>query len=616
MSDVAQAVGGDVTLVIDDGPSPATTRMLDTLEAGGHRAVLFILGCEVAGREASLVDAIRRGFALGNHSFSHPSFSEITVGAARAEILGTEERIDALYASAGVARPGKWFRFPYLDTGGERHADFQRLLDELGFSIPESVRMQLDPADRQRRDWPSTVVTRDWALPPLDEFNATLHDTQPGAVVEYHDKVETVEQLCAPLVEALGDQGLRAVVPVPGIQRVFLVSWWMDTLGGMERHICELACALVRSGVRVDYFSEMPLPPTNTYREQMERHGVRVHAPSERRARVNAWRRAMHRHAVVRRLMAWRRYEGLDRLTEGDLLSAALVAEMERVAANDGMPDLVHVHGSRLGQAWLLEWAERRGIPSMYTEHVAIADMGGPWEAIAPELAMKAGVLSSVSTHACASLQSVLPAPRPIALSHHIVQESLPPNPDAYSPFRWVCVARLERHKGIDVLLRALAQCVARSPEYEVVLAGEGGERKALQALARELGITHRVQFVGMLQQEALSAVLHAAGGVVLASRTEGLPVSLVEAMAHRKAIIATRVGGIPELLRDGEHALLIAPDDVTALAEAMQRVSTDDVLRAQLASAALARFHSSRYHEGAVIPDMLAHYHAAIGDA
>ncbi|MCC6928128.1 MAG: glycosyltransferase [Gemmatimonadaceae bacterium] len=616
MSDVAQAMGGEVTLVIDDGPSPATTRMLDMLEAGGHRAVLFLLGCEVAGREASLIDAIRRGFALGNHSFSHPNFSEITVEVARREILDTEARIDALYARAGVARPGKWFRFPYLDSGGERHDDFQRLLDDLGFSIPEAVRMQLDPADRQRRDWPSTVVTRDWALPPLDEFNAIMQEAQAGSVVEYHDKVETVERLCAPLVEALEEHALRAVVPAPGIQRVFLVSWWMDTLGGMERHICELACALVRSGVRVDYFSEMPLPPGNAYRSQMERLGVRVHAPSARRARANEWRRAVLGHPLVRWMTAWRRYAGLERLTEGDLLSAALVREMERVAANDGKPDVVHVHGSRLGQAWLLEWAQRRGVPSMYTEHVAIADMGGPWEAIAPALAMTAGVLSSVSSHACASLQSVLPEARPIALSNHIVHESASGNPDAYSPYRWVCVARLERHKGIDVLLRALALCLASDPEYEVVLAGDGSEREALQALAHSLGISQRVQFLGMLPQEALSSVLHAAGGVVLASRTEGLPVSLVEAMAHRKAIIATRVGGIPELLHDGESAVLVAPDDAAALAEAMRRVSTNDGLREQLAEAALARFRASRYHEGAVIPDMLALYHAAIGDA
>lgn len=616
MSNVARVVSGDVTLVIDDGPSPVTTRMLDTLAEGGHRAVLFILGCEVAGREECLVDAIRRGFALGNHSYSHPSFSEITVGAARAEILGTEERIEALYARAGVARPGKWFRFPYLDTGGERHAEFQRLLDELGFSIPESVRMQLDPADRQRRDWPSTVVTRDWALPALDEFNATMQEAHAGSVVEYHDKVETVEQLCVPLVDALGGQGLQAVVPAPGVQRVFLVSWWLDSLGGMERHICELACALVRSGVRVDYFSEMPLPPTNAYRQQMEQHGIRVHAPSERLARANAWRRAVYRNSVVRRLMAWRRYQGLDRLTEGDLLSRALVAEMTRVSANDGKPDVVHVHGSRLGQVWVVEWAHQAGVPSMYTEHVAIADMGGPWEAIAPSIAMKAGVLSSVSSHACSSLQSVLPAPRPIALSHHIVQMSLPTNPDAYSPHRWVCVARLEHHKGIDVALRALALCLAHDPNYELVLAGDGSERGSLKALARELGVAHRVQFLGMLQPEALTTVLHAAGGVVLASRTEGLPVSLVEAMAHHKAIIATRVGGIPELLHDGDSALLVAPDDPAALADAMCRVSTNDALRARLADTALDQFRASRYHEAAVVSDMLALYHEAIGDA
>ena len=110
--------------------------------------------------------------------------------------------------------------------------------------------------------------------------------------------------------------------------------------------------------------------------------------------------------------------------------------------------------------------------------------------------------------------------------------------------------------------------------------------------------------------------MLHAAGGVVLPSRTEGLPVSLVEAMAHHKAIVATRVGGIPELLRDGESAILVAPDDPLALADAMLRVASDDALRRKLADRALAQYRASRYHEEAVVPDMLALYHEAIGDA
>ena len=402
----------------------------------------------------------------------------------------------------------------------------------------------------------------------------------------------------------------------PGIQRVYLVSWWMDTLGGMERHISELATALVRSGVRVDYFSEMPLPTSNIYRAQMEAVGVRVHAPSERLARVNEWRRAFHRRPVARQLLAWRRYKGVERYTEGDLLSAELVRSMERVAARDGAPDVVHVHGTRLGQFWVVDWAQHRAIPSMYTEHVAIGDMGGPWETIAPQVAMKAGVLASVSAHACDSLQSVLPDQRPIALTNHIVQEQLPRDPDDYSPHRWACVARLERHKGIDVLLRALARCLEHSPRFEVVLAGDGSERGALEALARELGVAHRVQFLGRRSPQELTPVLHAAGGVVLSSRTEGLPVSLVEAMAHHKAIVATRVGGIPELLRDGESAILVAPDDPLALADAMLRVASDDALRRRLADRALAQYRASRYHEGAVVPDMLALYHQAIGDA
>ena len=228
--------GGDITLVIDDGPSANTGFLLDLLERAGHRAVLFILGTHVKGREAVLVDAIRRGFALGNHSFSHPHFSEIGIEQARAEIERTDTLIESLYARAGTRprrswtypwrprlpwlraregaqRPGKWFRFPYLDTGGARHDALQALLKELGFTLPEQLRPRLDADERSRRDWPSTLITRDWECPSETDFRRTVREARTGEIFELHDLPKPGLDLYLPLIEELGALALTARVP-------------------------------------------------------------------------------------------------------------------------------------------------------------------------------------------------------------------------------------------------------------------------------------------------------------------------------------------------------------------------------------------------------------------
>lgn len=202
----------EITLVVDDGPSPATALLLDTLERARHRAVLFVLGCNVVDNQAILVDAVRRGFALGNHSYMHLRFSTLDRDAAREEIERTEVLIDDVYRSAGLKRPARWFRFPYLDQGGTRAAVFQQLLAELGFRARPKSFWTGTSAPRSI-DWQTTVTTGDWELPPDGLFDARLGRARSGDVVDFHDKAETVpryvERLCAGLERA----GLRAVVP-------------------------------------------------------------------------------------------------------------------------------------------------------------------------------------------------------------------------------------------------------------------------------------------------------------------------------------------------------------------------------------------------------------------
>jgi peptidoglycan/xylan/chitin deacetylase (PgdA/CDA1 family) len=165
------------------------------------------------GREAIAVDAVRRGFALGNHSYLHPDFSHIGLQEARSEIERTEALIEDVYARAGVQRPGKWFRFPFLSEGGDRRAALQAMLRELGFAQPDAVARRLDEQERARIDWPTTVGTHDWELPPENVFRMLVASTCPGDVVEFHDWPDTVARYGQRLVEGLSKLSLRATVP-------------------------------------------------------------------------------------------------------------------------------------------------------------------------------------------------------------------------------------------------------------------------------------------------------------------------------------------------------------------------------------------------------------------
>jgi glycosyltransferase involved in cell wall biosynthesis len=125
-------------------------------------------------------------------------------------------------------------------------------------------------------------------------------------------------------------------------------------------------------------------------------------------------------------------------------------------------------------------------------------------------------------------------------------------------------------------------------PHLHVLLAGDGPDRDRLVASARALGLEDRVRFAGARRDVA--NVLAALDVFVLSSDFEGSPLALIEAMAAGKAIVATRVGGVPDLIDDGVHGLLVPPGDPGALGTALLSLARDPARRAALGAAARGR--------------------------
>lgn len=157
----------------------------------------------------------------------------------------------------------------------------------------------------------------------------------------------------------------------------------------------------------------------------------------------------------------------------------------------------------------------------------------------------------------------------------------------AAGPFTVALLGRLSWEKNHGMLLRALQQVRARGLPVRAVLAGEGPERAAIEAQVKAMGLEGVVEMPGYANVASLLPSVHA---LVLCSRIENLPLSLLEAMAWARPVVATRVGGIPDLVADGETGYLVPDDDAVALAAKLQYLAENPLLARRLGEAGRRR--------------------------
>ncbi len=153
------------------------------------------------------------------------------------------------------------------------------------------------------------------------------------------------------------------------------------------------------------------------------------------------------------------------------------------------------------------------------------------------------------------------------------------------SPSLRICFAgRLEQEKGCGTLIEALTLV---SCDFQAFILGDGSERSALEAQASRLSLDTQVQFLGALSN-ALPHIA-AADVLVVPSHSDALPRSIIEALSLGTPVIATRVGGIPELVQDKQNGLLVAPDAPEELAQAISELARSDSLREEFSKQALS---------------------------
>lgn len=177
-------------------------------------------------------------------------------------------------------------------------------------------------------------------------------------------------------------------------------------------------------------------------------------------------------------------------------------------------------------------------------------------------------------------------SPRIASTSSHSAQPDGPPK-------GFLFVGRMDTQKGVDVLLEALAR---RAGAWPVTLIGGGWMEDEYRDLANRLGVAGSTTFAGLVPHDEVCASAHQYNAFVLPSRAENCPLVLLEAMAAGLPVVASRVGGIPEVVEHEESALLVPPEEPEALALAMDRIERDERLRGHLVGGGRAVVERQRW--------------------
>ena len=356
-----------------------------------------------------------------------------------------------------------------------------------------------------------------------------------------------------------------AVIPTPShaqasLRILFVVDGRFPATGGAEMQARMLAAALVRAGHRISVLAPR-IDDAHPVHEVLD--GVPV------------------------RRLGYPRIKGLGAMLLNLRFAAWLLLHQREF-------DAIHIHmmHNLAGAAgWLKPWLRPRvavKVSGAAEFHGGILDPGlqGQWKHRLLNFgARRLDIYQCISLHTLQMLRNAGYPEHRLHLIPNAVDASRfdPGQAGREGPVRVVFAGRHVPVKALDVLLRAWA--LVRAPEGSLlVLAGDGPEHAGLVQLAHELDIESRVEFPGMVRD--IPGLFRAASLYVQASHQEGLPNAVLEAMASALPVVATRVSGHEDVVRDGTTGLLVPPADPPALARALQTLVDSPDLRQRMGAA------------------------------
>lgn len=342
--------------------------------------------------------------------------------------------------------------------------------------------------------------------------------------------------------------------------------------GGVEKHLIELSRALVKKGVKVHVLTAK-LEGTTAFEEF---DGVKVHRIPCTEMRIPG----LYPPPVILAPDVYARVAELDAKEKFDLIhlqdrwypdfSLSLA-----YAKNAGKPFVLTLHNARTV-----------GIAPHYTL------LGGAFDSLFGKPVLEnSDLIISVSKWAISDMGHYgIPASKMVCIHNGISPSEYKPSNERSQRFRkkhgfskdakiMLFVGRIIRQKGVEYVLEAMPSILKSAPQARLVIVGRGNRLEKLQARASSLHLEGKVRFEGFLSEEELKDALCACDAFVLPSLWEVLPVSILEAMACGKPIVASEVGGNAELVREGYNGYLVPKRNSKLLSEKLVKVLSNDKL-------------------------------------
>lgn len=412
--------------------------------------------------------------------------------------------------------------------------------------------------------------------------------------------------------------------------KIVMLSYDMQDFGGLEEYAVNLAIGLKQLGHVVSHVSCAWVSPKNQYVLRLRANDISLIRPPKWISNIaNDW---STKEKILRRMMlllgpfvaalavpvailkrhrpadAWRSAYNFLR---GQLMDNVIGPDHRRFLGRLLMTwwilrwhvDVLHVHGYTTSLMFALEWAHERRIPVVYEEHSTPNPLFEGWASAQLSL-NKAARIVAVSEKSAQALREICGVTRPIAISGPLLPDPFQTgwhqnekHAQSGKGITITTLARLVPEKGLDHLLQAIALVRKTHSHVRFRVYGDGMLRRELLSHAQKLGLDGKDIFVGAFTGQAeRTQILSGTDIFLLPSILEGQPVVIVEAMAYGCPIVATNVGGIPELIRDGLNGLLCPPANPTCLAEKIKLLIENPELRSRLGAAARVSYEQGPF--------------------
>lgn len=281
-------------------------------------------------------------------------------------------------------------------------------------------------------------------------------------------------------------------------------------------------------------------------------------------------------------------------------------------------PDLIHVLTPDQGAMMIIRAAHKAGVPVIYQE-VGLPFHPPGFEQVYQRfisvlpLCAKVAVLSPRLADETSRALPHVAFPSVVPLMSQEVSNGFRPSKTAKQPVRFGFAGRLEYLKGPLQLVEAFRRVHPTQPNIELRIAGDGSQRPEIVDALRRHGLESKCQLTGVYESVTdRNRFMHEIDVFVLPSLTEGTPNAIIEAMAHGKPIVATRVGGIPDLVSD-DTGVLVPPSDIEALTGAMAGLAAEVEARHAMGVAARKRYEEL-FTPQAVLPLLVDFYEGIAG--